>query len=181
MNLLLEHLERSLGRYEGKGRVEPEWNVPFSVLRFDDVPSEGVATQVTFGLSDHILVGADRKERRQELLVSLRQADVALDLLVSTGMYLLGGHLALLEGETVSIPAELQGSLRHLVVAHPDHLDPALAQCDTPDFPVELVWLLPFAVAESHVAVEHGWRDLLDWIREEGADPFDLERPSLVA
>ena len=178
---LLDHLEGSLGSYAGKGVVEPEWNVPFSVLRFEDVPEEGVGTHVTLGLSDHVLVGADGKKRRQELLLSVRQPELALDLAVSVGMYVLERPVALLEGEIVNIPVELRGSLTQMVAARPDHVDPALARCDVMEHPVEVVWLLPFAADESHVPTAHGWRALLAWIREEGADPFDVERPSLVA
>jgi hypothetical protein len=96
------------------------------------------------------------------------------------GTYLLDRHVALIEGETVAIPAELRGSLDRMVVARPDHIDAELGVCDALDPSVEILWLLPFAPDESHVAIEHGWRDLLDWLHSSGADPYDLGRPSLV-
>ena len=146
------------------------------------MPEPGVTTLVTFEISEHILVAADGTEHRQELLLSLRkQFDAAsVDIAVSVGAHLLDRHIALVEGESVAIPAELRGSLDRMVVARPDHIDPELAPCDGFEPPVEIVWLLPYAADESHVAIEHGWRDLLDWLRSSGADPYDLARPSLV-
>ena len=180
--VLMDHLERFLGEFSGRGTAEPEWNVPFSVLQFDDVPEREVTTLVTFGISNHLLVGSDEGERRQEVLLSMRKQydDVSVEIAVSIGAYLVDRHVALLEGETVAIPAELRGSLDRLVVARPDHIDSGLARCEGFQPPVDVLWLLPFAPDESHVAIEHGWRDLLAWLRSSEADPYDLRRPSLV-
>ncbi|MDQ3067424.1 MAG: hypothetical protein M3R12_09790 [Actinomycetota bacterium] len=58
------------------------------------------------------------------------------------------------------------------------HVRPLTAEVYWP--PVDVLWLLPFAPDESHVAIEHGWGDLLAWLRSSEADPYDLRRPSLV-
>jgi len=181
-DVLMDHLERSLGEFSGRGTAASEWNIPFSVWQFDDVPEQDVTTLVTFGISAHLLVGSDQAEHRQEVLVSMRTQfdDESVDIAVSIGAYLLDRHVALLEGETVAIPAELRGSLDRMVVARPDHIDPELARCEGFEPAVELLWLLPFAPDESHVAIEHGWRDLLAWLRSSEADPYDLRRPSRV-
>jgi hypothetical protein len=177
---LLAHLERAFGEYDGNGVAAPEWKLPFSVLRFDDVSASGVTSLVTFGLSGHVLAGGDGNEHVQELVVSLRQDDVALDLVASVGAYVLDRHVALVVGETVGIPPELRTALDRLVVAPPVHVDGSLAELPGENGNVELVWLLPFAPGESHVAVEHGWQALYDWLRAEGADPFDLAREPLA-
>ena len=130
---LLEHLERSLGTYAGKGFVEPE-----------------------FAAADRRRAGA-RRQRRSVRRRTPRRAPRRRN----------GGS-----------PAELRDSLDRLIVARPEHVD--LADCEELEPPVGILWLLPFATDESHVALEHGWRDLLDWLRSSGADPYDLRRPSLV-
>jgi len=101
--VLMDHLERFLGEFSGRGTAEPEWNVPFSVWQFDDVPEREVTSLVTFGISDHLLVGSDEGERRQEVLLSMRKQydDVSVEVAVSIGAYLVDRHVALLEGETV--------------------------------------------------------------------------------
>ena len=106
---------------------------------------------------------------------------LAVDLAVSVGGYLLDRHVALVEGEVVAMPEELHGSLDRMIVALPAHLSDALARCDDFEPPVEIVWLLPFAADESHVAIEHGWRAPFDWLRDEGGDPYDPSRTSLVS
>ena len=37
----MEHFERSLGEFSGRGTVEDKWNISLSVLQFDDVPESG--------------------------------------------------------------------------------------------------------------------------------------------
>jgi Suppressor of fused protein (SUFU) len=179
--VVLRWLERELGPYRGGGVAKPEWDAQFSVLQFQDRPTDGVTVSVTFGIGAHVLVGADGVGRRQELLVALREAfaETAITLVAGVGSYLLDDHLALVEGETIRAPHEL-GVEMMLVAARPDAVAPRLVRFDEVEPPLELAWLLPFHEIEYHVVVGHGWPDLLALLAERGLDPFDLERRAVV-
>jgi hypothetical protein len=179
-DLLLAHLERDLGPYTGRGVARPEWELDFSVLRFADRPEPGVSATVTLGLSAHVLEGSDRRPRRQELLVALRSEldESALEIAANVGAYVLDRHVAVLEGESIALPppARDDSRLDTLFCAQPEPF-PRLARCGDG---VEVVWLLPCARAELHIATEHGVPDLLHWIREGGEDPYDLGRTPVL-
>jgi hypothetical protein len=175
---ILEHLERDLGEYTGRGVARPESSLGFSLLQFDDRPDLGVTATVTLGVSAHLLQGSDGHDRREELMLLLRREfdEVALQIAANVGSYALEEHIALAEGETMGVPKEGDGGLDRLVVARPEPFSDRLARCDDLEPPVEFVWLLPFAESEHHIVAEHGWRDLLHWVREREFDPYDLRR-----
>jgi Suppressor of fused protein (SUFU) len=182
--MLLAHLERGLGgRYAGAGITAPEWNLPFSAFRFVDRPETGVNALTTFGLSSHAFTGADGMDHHQEILLTLRSRwdDVALQIIASLGAYMLDGHRALVEGETIAIPRELKLPLDFLVAAKPDPFAPGLGRCGECEPEVEIVWLLPYAADEEHVVTAHGWRDLVELLEESGSDGYDLARTSLAS
>lgn len=180
--VLLGHLERDLGAFAGDGVLARDWELQFSALQFPDRPERGVTATVTFGVSKHVLEGADRRPRRQELLVTLRGAldDTALDVVANVGAYVLERHVALLAGESIAMPPAGDSQLDALVAAMPEPFPPRLARCDGIDDGVEIVWLLPCSRPELHVAVEHGVDDLLRHIRERGEDPYDLARTPVL-
>jgi len=179
---VLEHLERDLGEYSGQGVAKPESGLGFSLLQFPDRPSPGVTATVTFGISTHLLRARDERDRREELLVLLREEfdETALQIAANVGSYALAGHTALSEGETVAMPKDRDSDLDRLVVARPDPFPDRLARCDDFEPPVEFFWLLPAAGSEDHMVVDHGWRELLAWIRKRGEDPFDLRRAAIL-
>jgi hypothetical protein len=179
---VLEHLERDLGQYTGQGVAKPESGLGFSLLQFADRPSPGVTATVTFGLSTHLLRARDGGDRREELLVLLREEfdEMALQIVANVGSYALGEHIALSEGETVGMPKDRDSDLDRLVVARPEPLPDQLARCDDFEPPVEFFWLLPSAGSERHMVVEHGWRELLAWIDKRGEDPYDLRRAAIL-
>jgi hypothetical protein len=177
--ILLEHVERDLGEYTGaKGMAGPESELGFSLLQFEDRPESDVTATITLGLSAHVLRGRDGGDRREELIVLLRQEfdEAALQLAANIGSYVLEEHIALIEGETASMPKQPGSVLDRLAVARPEPFSARLARCDSFDPPVEFVWLLPFASSEHHIVAEHGWSDLLHWIRNGSQDPYDLGR-----
>lgn len=175
---LMDHLERALGPFSGRGVAAPEWELPFSVWAFDDRPEQGVTAHVTFGISTHLLTGSDGTERRQELLLTLRPRwdETAVDIAANVGAYLLDRHVALLEGETVGIPLDLGTGIDRLLATRPLPFAPPFGRCEAFEPPVELIWLVPFAAAETHIATDHGVRELLDLLEEAGADAYDLAR-----
>jgi hypothetical protein len=179
--VLLEHLERDLGAYTGRGAARPESKLPFSLLQFHDRPAPQVTATVTFGVSTHVLVGGDGKNHHQELLVLLDRAadEEGLHIAANVGVYLLDEHVALLEGETIAMPRQSESRLDTIVAATPDLFPARLATCERCDPPVEFIWLLPFAKSESHLVVEHGWRDLLKALGDRGHAPWDLTRPAV--
>jgi hypothetical protein len=177
--VLLQWLEGALGPYRGRGVAEPEWNAD-SVLQFDDRPAQGVTASITLGIGSHVLIGADRIERRQELLVTLRRAldETAITLAAGIGSYLVDEHVALLEGETVRAPHEL-GVKMMFVGASPGWFISGIARFGDSDPPLEVVWLVPFHESEHHVVSQHGWRELLRLFDEYDLDPFDLAREAV--
>jgi hypothetical protein len=176
---LLGCLEKELGKCR---TAKWDSDLPFSVLQFDDQPEPDLTTTLTFGISTHVLSGRDGFERRQELMVLLRRGldEEALQIAANVGAYVIDAHVALAEGETVRMPRRRDGNLDRLVVAPPDPFPEEVGRCDEFDPPVELVWLLPFAGSEHHIVAEHGWRDLLHWMRERELDPYDLSRPVVL-
>jgi hypothetical protein len=72
------------------------------------------------------------------------------------------------------------GTLDRLVVALPEPFPDRFARCDEFEPPVELLWFLPFAASEQHIVTDHGWRELLHWIRERGESPYDLDRTTVL-
>lgn len=156
-------------------------DLPFSVLQFDDQPELDVTATLTFGIFTHVLTGPDGVERRQELMVLLRRGldEEALQIAANVGAYVIEEHVALAEGETVGMP-QRDGNLDRLIVARPDPFPETFGRCDDFAPPVEFAWLLPFAGSEHHIVAEHGWRDLLHWIRARGLDPYDLARPVVL-
>jgi hypothetical protein len=180
--VLLEHLERDLGAYTGRGAARPETKLPFSLLQFDDRPRPQVTATVTFGVSAHVLRDREGENHRLELLVLLDRTvdEEALDIAANVGVYLLDEHVALLEGETVAMPQQSGSRLDTIVAATPDPFPARLASCERCDPPVEVIWLLPFARSESHLVVEHGWRDLLEALSDQGHAPWDLMRPAVL-
>ena len=181
-DVLLDHLERDLGEFRGRGLAEPETSLDFSLFQFDDRPEDGVTTTVTFGISTHVLTGRDGSERRQELLLALRADldDAALDIAANIGAYVVDRHVALLEGETMRTPTEEDLKVDMLVAATPAPFPSRLSVCPEFEPPVEIVWLLPFAESEHHIVAEHGWRDLLHWLRERRLDVYDLARETVL-
>lgn len=181
--VLLEHLERDLGEFTAtKGAMNAETGLDFSLLQFDDRPDSGVTATVTFGVSVHVLGGRDGSERREELIVLLRRSfdQEALEIAANIGQYLLDEHIALVEGETISMPPQRGSRLDRLVATSPVPLPGRFARCNQFEPPVDLVWLLPFAESEHHIVAEHGSRDLLRWIGERRESPYDLRRTPVV-
>jgi hypothetical protein len=177
--ILLHHLERDLGEYTGaKGAMEPESDLGFSLLQFEDRPEDGVTATVTFGLSVHVLTQRDGREGRQELVVLLHSPfdEDALQIAANIGRYVLDEHVALAEGETIGMPAQAGGRLDRLVATPPAAFPERFARCRDFDPPVDFAWLLPFATTEHHLVAEHGWRDLIDELRTQGQSPYDLLR-----
>jgi hypothetical protein len=179
---LLEHLERDLGRYGGRGVTRPESDLAFSLLQFDDRPEPAVTATVTFGVSTHLLRDADGNDHRQELLLLLRRDadDTALQIAANVGSYVVDGHVGLLEGETVAMPAATASALDTLVAAGPEPFPARFARCEHFTPPLELIWLLPFAMSEWHLVVEHGWRELFLVLRRRGEAPWDLGRATVM-
>lgn len=139
-NRLLPHYERFLGPFSGDGVFEPEWNVPFSTLRWRGVIAEDVDVVTTLGLGRHVLSG-----RRQEILVALRSVweDVALPIVASVGAYVVDRHAPLNVDEVIAIPPELATPLDALAVASADLLVQGLGLCRDYEPPIEILWLLP--------------------------------------
>jgi hypothetical protein len=187
---LLDHLEAGLGGDRWM-TYEADREIPFTIFAAPDRPADGVTTTFSFGISQHVLAGQDGSDRSQELLISLRRDldDAALQIVANIGVYILDRHVALLEGETIRLPAPAEAiglpardepRLDWLVAAPPVPFAPSFATFAEASPPIELVWLLPFAEIEHHVVVEHGWRDLLRWLEEKELDPYDLRRAAVV-
>jgi len=139
-NRLLPHYERYLGPFSGDGVFEPEWNAPFSALRWRGGIEPDVDVVATLGVGRHLLNG-----RRQEFLIALRSVweDVALPILASTGAYVVDRHAPLEIQEAIAIPRELGTPADALVVASADALVQGLGLCREYVPPIEVLWLVP--------------------------------------
>jgi hypothetical protein len=144
-NRLLPHYERFLGPFSGHGVLEPEWNAPFSALRWRGVIEADVDVVATLGVGRHVLNG-----RRQEILVALRSVweDVALPIVASVGTYVVDRHAPLNVDEVIAIPAELGTPADALVVASADALVQDLGLCREYEPPIEILWLVPRATRD---------------------------------
>ena len=127
--------------------------------------------------------GAGLVKPEADLPFSLRQfRDRPEDGVTSTVTYGIGEHVVVGSDarETIRLPVELDRELDLLVAAAPEPFPARFARCRSFEPPIEIVWLVPFAGGEHHIVAEHGWRDLLHWLRERELDVYDLRRPSLA-
>lgn len=95
---------------------------------------------MSFGLGRHLFQG-----HRQEILLALRPRwdAIALDIIVSVGMYMVDRHMPLHVGEPVRIPPELGTTTESLIVSSADDLAAGLGSCFEYTPPVEILWLSP--------------------------------------
>lgn len=184
---LVAHLEYFLGVSSGGWLRDPDQvQMPFGILRFNDVPALDTIAYATLGLSHRTLVSRRTgKEIHQELLMLIRKPQMDLyipSILHQVGMALLTSGKALLRGEVVGPagPIAPMSPMEALYVAAPIYLPDEFATYSDGEEQVVIAWLVPIFAAEAELIARKGWRSFEDLLAATDPDLTDVRRKPLA-
>jgi hypothetical protein len=152
---------------------------------FDNIPTEGVVTYSTLGLSRHILNMPRARQVRQELLFSVAigvAEDDFTKLLAHVGDGILRKHEALLRGDLINLGYSVAQGTRcdHLYVSLPVVFPDGLATCTDTTPPTVFAWLIPILPAEANFVAKFGWSEFESRLERSDPDLFDMGRSCIV-
>jgi hypothetical protein len=183
---LIEHMEAFLGPIRSGAPGDESTPPGVQVVLFaNDVPSPGVVTLSTLGLSHHHLVLPDDAPAHQELLFHFLEADQprnAIGLLFQLAAEMIERGEAMGHGTIVGPRGRLfpTGSMTALYAAQPVYLRDEFARCPaTP--PIDLIWLIPITDTEADFARTHGDLAFQHALERENPDLTDPNRGQLHA
>lgn len=182
---IIEHVESYLGKIDQGWSAPPESSSKFSIACFRDQPVEGVSTYVTLGLNHHILSMPEKREVRQELVLSAFESvpsDEIVSFMLRFTDLVLSRHEALLRGQVVGPGQPLfSGSAVNAIYASmPVIFEEGFNTFEGTSPPTVLVWLIPIFSDEARYIEEHGWEDFEDILEQKDPDLWDFGRQSVI-
>jgi hypothetical protein len=152
---------------------------------FEQQPHKSATTFSTIGLSDHVVSSESGRSFREELLFATTGAPPGPDvarLLMHVAERMLGGHKALLRGDTVSIEGTVHPGFAvvGLYAAIPVMFDETLHVFSGSIPPTVFVWLFPISASELSYIASCGWSKFEDILAEADVDLLDIGRGSVV-
>lgn len=178
------HVEAYLGATPSRFTIEDSLGV--RVATFEDVPSSGLTTSITIGVSGHRLQQPlSKRAIRQELMTCVENRYSPLpwhEILLSTGKILLNRHAALMLGEVIGpagplFPEATWCRATALICALPAFFTSDFAELESHDgITMVFVELIPITTAEARWVDQYGWSAFFDRVNGGEIDILDLSR-----
>jgi hypothetical protein len=165
--------------------VVAEDSLGIHVATFNNVPTRGIITSVTVGLSAHLFEQEDAPPIRQELLMSIHENYRQLpweEVLLSAGKVLMDRHRAFEMGEVLGPAGPLfpEAPWCHataLLCSLPVFFDAEFPELEFDDATqMVFVELIPITTAEARWIREHSWEEFFERINANDVDIVDLGR-----
>lgn len=180
LTALPDHYERHLGEI-ARGWSDEKQTHGIQVVSFEGQPESGVRTFATLGLSRHVVHLSERRQIRQELLLSAHDSfsgDAVAGLILSLAEDVVARGKALLRGEVVGpgAPVIAGATVTAVYVTNPSPFDKSLTQFASASPPTVFAYLVPITSAESVLVQERGWSWFEDQLDQQNPDIWDLAR-----
>jgi hypothetical protein len=190
VTLLVDHLERRLGRISRSWSGQPQAGLPrFNVGGFTDGVIADTSSYATLGLSKVPL--HHPRSNRHFFLEFVGSEHGAVG--VSSGFFLavldymwsrcVESRQAVLRGDVIAIPDSLALDSRFTFVyaALPVYYDDDFKSVvvDNGDS-VAIVWLVPITSGEAQTVLEHGWQKFEEMLGAQDPDLMAKDRPSIA-
>jgi len=178
------HLEHYLGPIE-RGWSASTGPMGVQVCRFRDQPYASASTFATLGLSHHALRMTEKREVRQEVVLSVQKSQAREELaglLLEVATRMIREHRALLRGEVLPLGSTiLPGTEATALYASLPVLFPGgLATFSGTTPPTVFVWLFPILPNEVRFIATHGWSAFEDLLEQQAPDLLDLHRAPIA-
>jgi hypothetical protein len=177
---LPEHYERHLGEI-ARGWSDEKQSHGIQVVSFKGQPESGITTFATLGLSRYVLDLPEKRQIRQELLMSANDSfssDAVAGLVLSLAEHVAERGKALLRGEVVGPgrPVIAGSTLTAIYVTNPSPFDRSLSEfvCESPA--TVFAYLVPITAGEAALVRERGWSWFEDQLERQNPDIWDLSR-----
>jgi hypothetical protein len=174
--LVLQHLEKYLGKFSKQWRSPSNDELGTQILIFPGVPDANSFSVATFGLSSHELLLSDEQRMiRIELMIcadSKFDADGVAALLMGVATecrkrHAIPGIHAVIPG---SGPVLNSPGFEHLYVTLPGYFPAEFEICKQVVPSVLIGQLVPITTREAHFVREHGWKAFEERLVEQGCD-----------
>lgn len=183
-------LKRQVDRYCGKTPrdVRVEEALGITVAEFSDVPSPGLVTDLTIGLSAHRLdqkVG--KRPIRHELLTCVDQAYARLpwaEVLMAVGKSVIEEGVALERGQVLGpagplFPEDKSATVSALLGSSPAFFPAEFGEFECEGETLVIVELIPITETEAAWIQRRGWSAFFDRVNEGDLDISNIRRDAV--